>query len=138
MEQVLTILRSLQMEFNIPQMKKTVVIGASPNPERYSNLAVNLLRNNGFEVIPLGIKAGKVADLDIVLDRPVLENTDTVSIYLNSQSQKDWYDYILGLHPKRIIFNPGAENPELEELARSKGIETENACTLVLLKTRAF
>jgi uncharacterized protein len=138
MEQVLTILRSLQMEFNTLQMKKTVVIGASPNPERYSNLAVNLLKEKGFEVVPLGIRAGKVAELDIVLDRPHLQGTDTVSIYLNPQSQKDWYDYIIGLHPKRIIFNPDTENPELEELARSKGIETENACTLVLLKTSAF
>jgi uncharacterized protein len=126
------------MEFNTLLMKKTVVIGASPNPERYANLAVNLLKEKGFEVVPLGIRAGKVAELDIVLDRPHLEDIDTVSIYLNPQSQKDWYDYIIGLHPKRIIFNPGTENPELEELARSKGIETENACTLVLLKTRAF
>jgi uncharacterized protein len=126
------------MEFNTSQMKKTVVIGTSPNPERYSYMAVNLLKEKGFEVTPLGIREGKVADLDIILDRPHLQNTDTVSIYLNPQSQKDWYGYILGLHPNRIIFNPGAENLELEELARSKGIETENACTLVLLKTRAF
>lgn len=114
-------------------MKKTVVIGASPNRMRYSHSAVAQLQENGHEVIPVGIRDGEIAGIKIEKGRPDVEGTDTVSLYLNPQRQKEYYDYILGLKPKRLIFNPGTENPELAQLAREAGIEAEAACTLVML-----
>lgn len=114
--------------------KKTVVLGASPNETRYSNKAVRLLKNKGFEVVPLGVKSGEISGVTILTDTPKVENVHTVTLYLNAQRQPAYYDYILEtLKPKRIIFNPGTENEELENLAMTKGIETEEACTLVLL-----
>lgn len=114
-------------------MKKTVVFGASPNPERYAYRAVHALLQKGHEVVPVGIKKGEVGGLPILQGHPEIEDVDTVTLYIGEERQKEHYDYILGLHPKRIIFNPGAENPELFALAREKGIETEEACTLVML-----
>ncbi|UOR06854.1 CoA-binding protein [Hymenobacter aerilatus] len=114
-------------------MKKTVVIGASDNPARYSFRAVNMLKNYGHEVVPVGIRKGQVAGLDIHTDRPTEEDVDTVTLYVGPQNQPSWYEYILDLKPKRIIFNPGTENEELERMAQAKGIRTEEACTLVML-----
>ena len=114
-------------------MKKTVVIGASDNPARYSFRAVNMLKNHGHEVVPVGIRKGQVAGLDIHTDRPAEDAVDTVTLYVGPQNQPSWYEYILGLKPKRIIFNPGTENEELEKMAQAKGIRTEEACTLVML-----
>ena len=114
-------------------MKKTVVIGASDNPARYSYRAVNMLKNHGHEVVPVGIRKGQIAGLDIHIDRPTEESVDTVTLYVGPQNQPAWYDYILDLKPKRIIFNPGTENEELEKMAQAKGIRTEEACTLVML-----
>jgi predicted CoA-binding protein len=121
-------------------MKKTVVIGASPETSRYSNLASNMLHNAGFEFVPVGIKKGEILGKPILnlKDKPPIDNTHTVTLYLNPQNQKEWYDYILSLNPKRLIFNPGTENPELSELAKKKGIEVENACNLVLVQTGQF
>ena len=118
--------------------KHTVVLGASPNPSRYSYLAVNRLVQHGHEVTPVGIKNGEVAGLKIVKGMPQLSNVDTITMYLNAQRQQQYYDYILSLHPKRIIFNPGAENPELVTLAEQQGIETMEACTLVMLSTHQY
>jgi predicted CoA-binding protein len=114
-------------------MKKTLVLGASPNPSRYSNIAVNRLTNHGHEVVPVGIRDGEIAGIEIIKGRPEVEGIDTVTLYLNPKRQEEYYDYILALNPKRIIFNPGTENPELSRLAREQGIETEIACTLVQL-----
>jgi predicted CoA-binding protein len=121
-------------------MKKTVVIGASPEPSRYSNLASNMLHNAGFDFVPVGIKKGEILGKSILnlRDKPAIENTHTVTLYLNPTNQKEWYDYILGLKPQRLIFNPGTENPELSELAAKNGIEVENACNLVLIQTGQF
>lgn len=121
-------------------MKKTVVIGASPEVSRYSNLASNMLHNAGFEFVPVGIKKGEILGKSILnlRDKPAVENTHTVTIYLNPRNQKEWYDYILSLNPLRLIFNPGTENTELGELAKKKGIEIENACSLVLIQTGQF
>lgn len=119
-------------------MKKTVVLGASDNPERYSFLAVEKLRRYGHPVVAIGKKAGKVADTDIVTERPDEKDVDTVTLYLNPVLQKQYYDYILSLKPQRIIFNPGAENPELEKLASENGIRPMEACTLVLLGTGQY
>ena len=118
--------------------KKTVVLGASPNPQRYSYLAVQRLRNAGHPVAAIGRKAATVGDVEIVTDRHAAKDVDTVTLYLNATNQKEYYDYILSLHPRRIIFNPGAENPELEALAASHGIQPVEACTLVLLSTGQY
>ena len=113
--------------------KKTLVLGASDNPARYAYRAAHMLKNHGYEVVPVGIRKGEVAGLTIHTDRPAVTDIDTVTLYVGPQNQPAWYDYILNLKPKRILFNPGTENPELEELAHQSGIRTEEACTLVLL-----
>ncbi|HEX7691748.1 MAG TPA: CoA-binding protein [Sediminibacterium sp.] len=119
-------------------MKKTVVLGASDNPARYSFLAVEKLRRYGHPVVAIGKKAGRVADTDIITERPDEKEVDTVTLYLNPVLQKQYYDYILSLKPQRIIFNPGTENPELEKLASDNGIQPMEACTLVLLGTGQY
>lgn len=113
--------------------KPTMIIGASSNPERYSYKAcISLLKHN-HSVFPLGIKAGKINDLEIILDRPIIENVDTVSLYVSEKNISTWEEYILALKPKRIIFNPGTENLKFSDRATSKGIECLEACTLVML-----
>ena len=114
-------------------MKKTLVLGASDNPARYSFRAANMLKQHGHDVVPVGIRQGQVAGMSIHTDRPQETGIDTVTLYVGPQNQPEWYDYILGLKPRRILFNPGTENPELELLAQQNGIHTEEACTLVLL-----
>lgn len=114
-------------------MKKTLVLGASENPARYSNIAVRRLKNAGNEVIAVGRKEGDINGIKIQTDFPSDKDIDTVTMYLNQENQKKYYDAVLKLHPKRIIFNPGAENEELEDLAAKQNIETIEACTLVLL-----
>ena len=118
--------------------KKTLVLGASDNPSRYSYRAVHMLKNHGHAVLPVGIRKGEVAGLAIRTDRPQETGIDTVTLYVGPQNQPAWYDYILDLQPRRILFNPGTENPELEQLAQQRGIQTEEACTLVLLSTGQY
>jgi predicted CoA-binding protein len=118
--------------------KKTLVIGASENPERYSHLAVQKLVEHKQPVIALGIKKGTIDNVSIETERKQWEDIDTVTLYLNPAIQKDYYQYILSLHPKRIIFNPGTENDELYDLAKQNGIEAKEACTLVLLSTGQY
>jgi|TARA_R100000027_G_scaffold52906_1_gene41696 hypothetical protein len=115
--------------------KKTVIIGATTNPSRYAYFAAERLTNAGHEIVPIGIKKGEVFGEEILDIRksPQVEDVDTITLYLGARHQPEYYDYILYLNPKRIIFNPGTENPELVKLANTKGIETENACTLVML-----
>jgi uncharacterized protein len=114
-------------------MKKTLVLGATPNPERYAYMATQRLKNAGHEVLPVGNKKGAIEGIVIENETPQYKDVDTVTLYLNPHNQKPYYDYILSLHPKRIIFNPGTENWELVKLAKEQGIETEVACTLVML-----
>ncbi len=118
--------------------KKTLVLGASANPARYSYLAIQMLKKNGHPIVAIGNRIGTVENVEIVSERPQIGNLDTVTLYLNATNQKPYYDYILSQHPKRIIFNPGAENEELKALAVSNGIGTQNACTLVLLSTGQY
>ncbi len=113
--------------------KRTLVLGASTNSTRASFQAVERLAREGIEVIPVGIREGDIHGIPIIQGRPAAVDVHTVTLYLNPQRQKDYYDYIFSLHPRRIIFNPGTENPELIHLARDRGIECEIACTLVLL-----
>lgn len=118
--------------------KKTIVLGASENPSRYSFLAVNRLRASGHPVVAIGNKKGQIGDTLITTEHPAEKETDTVTLYLNPQLQQQYYDYILSLKPKRIIFNPGTENEELAVLAKEKGIDSLEACTLVLLSTGQY
>lgn len=118
--------------------KKTLVLGGSSNPERYSFLAINRLRKHEHPVVSIGSKEAVVADVKVVTDHPAFTDIDTVSIYLNPTRQQEYYDYILSLKPKRIIFNPGAENEELKQLALKNDIQPMEACTLVLLSTGQY
>ena len=118
--------------------KKTLVLGASGNPGRYSYLAVTRLRGKGHSVVAIGRKQATVGDVEIEADKQPLTDIDTVTLYLSPMHQKEYYDYILSLHPRRVIFNPGAENPELATLARANGIEPVEACTLVMLSTGQY
>ena len=113
--------------------KKTLVLGASLKSERYSNIATNRLLSHGHEVVPVGLRDGFIQHAKILTGKPKVEAVDTVTLYMNPKRQQDYYDYILDLKPKRIIFNPGTENMELIHLAEEQGIETEIACTLVML-----
>ena len=120
------------------ESKKTLVLGASDNPSRYSYLAVNRLRSHGHPVVAIGKKNSMVADVPIEKEKKDWKNIDTVTLYLNPDHQQHYYDYILSLKPKRIIFNPGAENDELADLAVKNGIKPIEACTLVLLSTNQY
>ncbi len=113
--------------------KKTVVLGASAKTDRYSNRAVNQLIAHGHQVIPIGFENEKINGLQIETALLPIENVNTISLYLNPKRQEAYYDYILSLNPKRIIFNPGTENKDLEQLAKKQNIETIEACTLVML-----
>ncbi|MEQ9231788.1 MAG: CoA-binding protein [Cyclobacteriaceae bacterium] len=121
-------------------MRKTVIIGATPNPTRYAYLAAERLHNHQEEFIPVGIKQGELFGQRILdlRQKPTIKDVDTITLYLNPTNQKEWEDYILSLEPYRIIFNPGTENPPFAERANTKGILTENACTLVLLGTGLY
>jgi predicted CoA-binding protein len=118
--------------------KKTLVIGASENPERYSYLAVQKLKKHGYSVIALGKKLGKIGDTSIITEFPIEQHVDTVTLYINPDLQKQYVNDILLLHPKRLIFNPGTENEALYAMAKANGIEPLEACTLVLLNTGQY
>lgn len=117
---------------------KTLVLGASPNPARYSFLAIERLRAHQQPVIAVGRRKGSVAGVDISTEPVMSDQVDTVTLYMNPRNQEAYYNYILDLHPRRIIFNPGTENPELMKMAREKNIETVVACTLVMLSTNQY
>ena len=118
---------------------KTLVLGASPNPDRYSYAAVDSLRANGHEVVAVGSRPGRIGDVDILTAWPEeILDLDTITLYLGPDRQREHYARIIGYRPRRIIFNPGTENAELVRMARAAGIETEIACTLVLLSLKAY
>lgn len=117
---------------------KTLVLGASETPGRYSNLAIKSLLNKGQNVLAIGKQTGSVNGVAISKEQINTEDVDTVTLYLNPAHQQPYYDYILSLKPRRIIFNPGTENEEFEELANKAGIKTIEACTLVMLSTGQF
>jgi predicted CoA-binding protein len=113
--------------------KYTLVLGASEKRERYSNKAIRMLLQNGHPIVAIGNKKGHVETIPIETEKIFWDNIDTITLYLGILHQKEYYDYILNLKPKRIIFNPGTENDELQNLAEQNGIECLEACTLVLL-----
>lgn len=116
---------------------KVLVIGASPKHDRYSYLAVQSLTRHGHEVIALGSRPSN-EEFEIISGKPELEEIDTVTLYLNPRRQEEYYNYVVGLKPRRVIFNPGTENPEFESLLKQNGILPDQACTLVLLSTEQF
>jgi predicted CoA-binding protein len=113
--------------------KKTLILGATPNSGRYAYLAAHRLTSHGHTIVNVGLKSGEVAGVAIEKPITIHNDIDTITLYVGPQNQPSLYDYILNTHPNRIIFNPGTENSELRKLANEKGIETEYACTLVLL-----
>lgn len=120
------------------EKKKTLVLGASDDPSRYSCLAIQRLREKGHPVEAIGSHSSQVADVPVGTTKKEMPDVDTVTLYLNPNNQREYYDYILSLNPRRIIFNPGAENEQLAALAREKNIQPLDACTLVLLSTGQY
>jgi predicted CoA-binding protein len=118
--------------------KKTLVLGATPDASRYAYLAANRLVGKGHTIINVGIKTGEVAGVPIEKADTIYKDIDTLTLYIGVKNQPALYDYILKTRPKRIIFNPGTENSELEQMANEQGIETLEACTLVLLATGQY
>jgi len=118
--------------------KKTLVLGASPNADRYGYKATVMLLKHNYEVVPFGIKKGHIAGKQILNELPNDTNFDTVTLYLGPQNQVEYYDYISMLKPKRVIFNPGTENTEWQQRLKNEGIQPLEACTLVLLQTSQY
>ena len=119
-------------------MKKTVVIGASDKPDRYAYKATLALQQHNHEVVPVGLKEGNINGIQILKGKPAVESVDTVTLYVGPQNQPFWYDYILSLKPKRVVFNPGTENPEFESMLQKQNIEPLEACTLVMLSIGTY
>ena len=122
------------------KLKKTVIIGATENRSRYAYLAAEMLQEYNEEFVPVSIKRGNVLGKEILdlRTQPVIEEVDTITLYINPRNQKEWYNYFFKLKPKRVIFNPGTENQELETSLEEKGIKAVEACTLVLLKSGQY
>ena len=118
--------------------KKTLVLGAYTKPERYAFKAISMLTEKGHSVLAIGQNAGEVAGVKIKTKAIPLSNIDTITLYLNPARQRDYYNYIVEAKPKRVIFNPGTENPELMQLLELNNIKSEVACTLVLLTTNRY
>ncbi len=118
--------------------KKTLVLGASLKPNRYSNYAVQRLVANNHEVVAFGLKKGTIEGVDIDTELLPYKNIDTVTLYLNAKRQIDYFDYVVSLKPRRVIFNPGTENPEFYNILKENNIAFEVACTLVLLTTNQY
>jgi predicted CoA-binding protein len=118
--------------------KKTLVLGASTKPDRYAYKAISMLVDKGHSVLAIGQNAGEVAGIKIQTKAIPLKNIDTITLYLNPTRQRDYYNYIVESKPKRVVFNPGTENPELYQLLELNNIKAEEACTLVLLTTNQY
>ncbi|SDS72030.1 hypothetical protein SAMN04515667_2823 [Formosa sp. Hel1_31_208] len=119
-------------------VKKTLVLGASLKPQRYSNFAINRLIDSGHEVVAFGLREGEVGGINIDTNLMPYQEIHTVTLYLNPSRQKPFYDYVIALQPRRIIFNPGTENPEFQNILKQHNIYFEEACTLVLLSTNQY
>lgn len=115
------------------KQKHTLVIGGSTKPERFANKAIKKLLDFGHPVSSIGLREGQVESVNIRTGRPFLENVHTISLYISSKHQPAYYDYLIGLKPKRVIFNPGTENREFEALLANHGITVTIHCTLVML-----
>ncbi len=118
--------------------KTTLVIGASLNPTRYSNIAIKRLIDRNINTKAIGLRKGNIHTVTVETEKLLFKDIDTVTLYLNPKRQEEYYNYILELSPRRVIFNPGTENLEFLKLLKEKGIESEIACTLVLLSTNQY
>lgn len=118
--------------------KKTLVLGATPNPDRYAYIATKRLLRYNHPVVLVGIKEGEIEGHKILTGTPHIDGVDTVTLYVGTRNLSPYFDYILGLKPKRIIFNPGTEHGELIRRAHENGIETEIGCTLVMLSAGGY
>ena len=118
--------------------KKTLVLGASLKPSRYSNLAINRLRSYDHEVVAIGLRDGYVKDIKIETNLMPFKDVHTVTLYLNPSRQKSYFDYIISLNPERIIFNPGTENSEFQNILKQNQIDFIEGCTLVMLSTGQY
>jgi len=114
-------------------IRKTLVLGASTNPNRYSYFAIERLTANKHEVRAVGKKEGEIFGVKIYAVNKIFSNIDTVTVYLNAKNQEEFYKYIIDLKPRRVLFNPGTENPFFEQLLTENNVAFERACTLVLL-----
>jgi uncharacterized protein len=121
-------------------VKRTVIIGATTNPARYAYIAARMLTDYQHEIIPVGLKEGEVFGKEIldILEKPPVKDVDTVTMYIGPQRQPEYYNYILDMKPRRIIFNPGTENEVLEKMAEDRGIEVVYGCTLVMLRSHQY
>ena len=119
-------------------MKKTLIIGASPDPTRYAYKAAHMLTRFNHEIVNVGIKKGEVAGVAIEQPDEIHQDIDTITLYIGPALQPQYHDFILETKPKRVIFNPGTENYELEKLLDQHGIEPLEACTLVMLSTGQY
>lgn len=119
-------------------MKKTLVIGASENPERFSNKAIRALLAHNQEVVALGLKEGAIDSVRFHTQKEAFEGIDTVTLYIGPRHQPEYYDYIIGLKPRRVIFNPGTENKEFIAMLKEAGIYPDLSCTLILLATGQY
>lgn len=118
--------------------KKTLVIGASENPARYSFKAIKMLRDYDHPVVAIGLREGEVAGVPFNKEKKDFEGVDTVTLYIGPKHQPEYYDYIVSLKPKRVVFNPGTENEEFYKILRENNIFPDIACTLVLLTTDQY
>ncbi|NVO18074.1 MAG: CoA-binding protein [Bacteroidetes bacterium] len=117
---------------------KTLVLGASTNPTRYSHLCILEFAKRSFPVEAVGLREGLAGNISIMTGQPWFENIHTITLYLGANNQKAYYNYILSLNPKRVIFNPGAENPEFELMLENAGIEVVHACSIMMLHAGVF
>lgn len=120
--------------------KKTVIVGATTNPSRYAFMAAERLIECSHEIVPVGVKSGEVLGVPIlnIGSRPLIKDVNTITLYIGPQHQKEHYEYLLSLKPKRVIFNPGTENAEFEKKVEESGAEALEACTLVMLSTGQY
>lgn len=119
-------------------MSKTVVLGANPNKSKYSYKCVRSLMRHGYEAVPVGKSPGQIEGIEILTGQPDISGVDTVALYINSEGQKEYYEYIIKLNPSRIIFNPGTHNKELIDLVRNKGIKVVVDCALIMLSSGSY
>jgi predicted CoA-binding protein len=122
----------------VQEPKKTVVLGASPNPARYSFKAVKSLLRYGHEAVAVGFRPGVIYDKFIQRGMPEIEDVHTIALYIGPERQEEYYDYIISLRPKRVIFNPGTVNEPFMKVLEEKGVEVIEGCTLVMLDEGKF
>lgn len=121
-------------------MKKTLIVGATANPGRYAFIAARMLSDYGHEIVPIGIKKETVLGKEILnlREKPSVKDVDTITLYIGPQNQPEWYEYLLSLKPRRIIFNPGTENYAFEKMAEAQNVEVVEGCTLVMLRSNQY